>query len=61
MADTHRPTFIFRLSKECVVDIQLSGEVSQEAIEKLIEVLHLVKECYPDERETSDAKEARTC
>lgn len=53
MSDTNRPTFVFRLTKQCVVDVQLSGPVTQEAIDKLIEVLQLVKDCYPEQAEIS--------
>lgn len=42
-------------SSECVVDMQLSGPVTQEA-DKLIEVLQLVKDCYPEQGEVATAE-----
>lgn len=46
-----RPTFTFRLTRDCVVDIQLSGEVTQEGVDLLIDVLQLVKKAYPTQIE----------
>jgi len=39
----------WRLSRECYVILELRGVVTQEAIEKLIQLLQLMKDCFPKE------------
>ena len=37
----------WRLSRECYAIVELRGVVTQEAIDKLIQLLQLMKDCFP--------------
>lgn len=41
----------FKLSRECSVFLCLTGQVTQEAIQKLIDILNLVRDTYPSSDE----------
>jgi hypothetical protein len=41
----------FRVSRECSVFVCFAGPVTQEAIDKFIEILQLSKDTYPKESE----------
>ncbi len=45
-------TLRLRISKECTVAITLDGDVTQQAVTKLIQYLELVKDGYPIELST---------
>lgn len=39
----------WRLSQECYAVLELRGVVTQEAIDKLIQLLQLMKDCFPSQ------------